>query len=205
MESYGSFDELVTQAFSPTGEDAFKKLYSHIYLCAYNLVGDRHTAEDISSQTLASLYIAWSKNQIRDRSKTRAWVFRVISNAAIDYFRDQARLFVSLEKTDDSEDSSLAEVIPTTDLSDIPEEYLEKQEEDTERKMRVRETLYKLKGTFRICLIQRFVFGMKNPQIAAFLGNSTRQTQRYIAKAIEEFKEIYGYEDQEQQKEEEDQ
>ncbi|MDQ1446475.1 MAG: hypothetical protein QOI20_2939 [Acidimicrobiaceae bacterium] len=72
---------------------AFEQLYvdcfERAYAIALRLVNDRHTAEDIASESLARAFASWG--QIAQLPYRELWVLRVASNLARDHVRRRRR------------------------------------------------------------------------------------------------------------------
>ncbi len=87
------------QAGDPSGlSDLYDRYHTGIFRFLYYRVGDRHTAEDLASETF--IRVLRSLHTFRTKNVTfEAWLFRIARNLAIDHYRKtNGKSHLSLEE-----------------------------------------------------------------------------------------------------------
>lgn len=104
--------------------------YDLLYRYAYRLSGSHHVAEDLTQQTFLSAQS--SRDQLRDVSRAKAWLFTILRNCYLKSLRDPlGHGGISLDQTSEPADveSRSDDEIPVdsaelqTALMELPEEF----------------------------------------------------------------------------------
>jgi RNA polymerase sigma-70 factor, ECF subfamily len=117
------------------GLAGFKRLYLRwlppVYRYFYFRVGNEKEAEDLTSQVFLRVYEELPR--YRDRGQFPAWLFAIVRNRAIDYFRTRSRE-ISLESVDlpDGTYDLLTQAIHSTEIERLRGLILALPEEDQE-------------------------------------------------------------------------
>jgi len=138
----------------------FDELYSRhvdaLFRFAVRQVGRRDIAEEITSEAFLALH----RHQERiDETQLPAWLYTVVRNRAVDYWRRQA-----------AEQRALLE-------------YGRARPTRTEPSSRLEHSLSQnkaLKPVHRVCLILRYVYGMERGEIARETGLSEVQVKGHL-------------------------
>jgi len=137
----------------------------------FRLTGDKELARDLAQDTFIQAYKNLAKTSFT--VSFRAWLYRIATNNALQYFRRQSRLaFVPLD------DNRSTDTIPDA------------AHEGTEAAA-IHEALLKLTGRLRVCLVLHFVDGFKHHEIAKMLGISEDAVRMRVARGCAEFRRLY--------------
>lgn len=120
-------------------EDIYNKYFKYVFLYVYSLSGDKHIAEDITSETFMKALT--SLNSFRGDSDIRVWLCQIAKNSYYSYLRKK-KSFVDLE--------SLPE--PAS------EDNVEQEITNSEASMKVHEIIQSLKEPYKKVFTLR-VFG----------------------------------------------
>src|SRR6266571_5828555 len=124
-------DEPLLIARSQRGDvNAFNSLVLHYQQTVYNvnlrILGDRDTAADITQETFIASFRAIQS--FRGGSSFRAWLMRIASNQACDYWRRANRhpqdSLDTIMDEDEPHDAGLLNALVATDQAANPEEFL---------------------------------------------------------------------------------
>jgi RNA polymerase sigma-70 factor, ECF subfamily len=130
----------------------FDRIYSYLHLS----VGNRHDAEDLTTQTFLRMLEAISRFRWREVPFS-AWLFRIAHNLAMDHFRANRRL--------QSEEQ-------------VPEPYgaeessAEEQAFDSLGRAGMLEMIERLSPEQRQVLTLKFLYGFANAEVASILGKT---------------------------------
>ena len=154
--------------------DALEELYlihfDRIYGYLHMTVGNRHDAEDLTTQTFIQAYRHFDRAQREaDGRPLRPWLIRIVHNLAANYHRDRSRR--PQTPLDDA-----APISQTHDTEDLVE--------GREELQQVLEGVAGLPDDRRSALIMRFALDMDNREIARALGRSEGATKVLIHRAI---------------------
>jgi len=148
-----------------------QQFQSAIVSYLFRLTGDMELARDLAQDTFIQAYKGLSATICT--ISFRAWLYRIATNNALQYFRRQAKLaFVPLD------DSRPPAVDPDAAC------------EDNEAAA-VNEALLKMPERLRVCLVLHFVDGFKHREIAKMLGISEDAVRMRVARGGAEFRRIY--------------
>lgn len=144
-------------------EELYRKYHRELYLYAFSLCKNHHTAEDLTSDTFYKAYLS-----IDEVSYIKYWLFRVCRNLYLDSIR-KSREYSSeivLEKAVSSERNVLDEMI------------------ETEEKRQVYHLVMKLNATYREILILYYFcgFSVKEVSIENSISESAVKTTLYRAR-----------------------
>jgi RNA polymerase sigma-70 factor, ECF subfamily len=130
----------------------FDRIYSYLHLS----VGNRHDAEDLTTQTFLKMLEAIGRFRWRSVPFS-AWLFRIAHNLAMDHFRTRRRL-----QTEDE--------VPEPAGSE--ESSAEDQALDSLGRAGMLELIERLSAEQRQVLTLKFLFGFVNAEVAGILGKS---------------------------------
>ena len=103
-------------------EDIVREYEKNVYNIALRMTGDREDALDVSQEAFLKAYHALGN--FRGESKFSVWLYRIVSNACLDFLRERKRRAeVSLSVGDDEDESAEVEI---RDDSLSPETLLER-------------------------------------------------------------------------------
>ncbi len=150
-------EELVAQAVQGDPQ-AFATLYDvyvdRIYRFVLLRVGDRQTAEDLTSQTFLKAWEHLGRFESRGAS-FRAWLFRIARNLVIDHYRTQK------------------ESVPLDAIADSFSGQAIDMEEKLETRLEVEQiaaALAQLTGEQQQVLTLKFIEGMSTEEVAQVMG-----------------------------------
>jgi RNA polymerase sigma-70 factor (ECF subfamily) len=130
----------------------FDRIYSYLHLS----VGNRHDAEDLTTQTFLKMLEAIGRFRWQSVPFS-AWLFRIAHNLAMDHFRTRRRL-----QTEDE--------VPEPAGSE--ESSAEDQALDSLGRGGMLELIERLSAEQRQVLTLKFLFGFVNAEVAGILGKS---------------------------------
>ena len=154
-----SIEQLVARA-QEGDRDALEELYlehfDRIYSYLHMTVGNRHDAEDLTTQTF--LKMLESIGRFRwGTAPFSAWLFRIAHNLAIDHFRARKRV--------QPEDE-----VP--EPSGVEESSAEEQAFDSMGRAGMLALIERLSAEQRQVLTLKFLFGFVNAEVAGILGKT---------------------------------
>jgi RNA polymerase sigma-70 factor, ECF subfamily len=150
--------ELINRA--RTGERAsigelYERYHVHVYRYLYYLVGDIHTAEDLTSEVFLRMIRSLPNYRYQGIS-FQAWLFQIAHNLAVDFFRKVGnRTQVELEENLHSGDTDLDTTVERNLTSEL-----------------LRRALDQLNQGQREVILLRFITGMPIAQVAQTLRKS---------------------------------
>ncbi len=145
-----------------------------VYRIALRICGNPTDAEDVAQEVFLKLYRSLGKFQ--GESSFRTFLYRVTTNAALDFLRGRKRReAVPLE----TEENSPLAVLPDPDA--LPDEQLERRE----LQRAVRRGIAKLPAGQRTALALRELEGLSYSEIALVLGLSEGTVKSRIARGRE--------------------
>jgi len=151
-----------------------------IYSYLYRLVGDLAHAEELVQDVFLRAYRALPG--LAEGSNHRAWIYKIATNAARDWFRRQSlRRWVPFLRSNDEDEPETEEPGPNDEPS-LP----------VEERMAVAEALGKLSLTYRLPLVLFAIEGLSTAEIAAILGISRSGVKMRLARARALFQSAYG-------------
>ncbi len=153
-----------------------------IYALTFRMVGNREDAEDLAQEAFLN---AWRGLQsFQGESSFSTWVYRLATNACIDYIRRQKR-------RQEVEDTTPLEYEDGDSLS-LPDTTFEPQRKLEQREVqeRVQEGLKRLSDDHRKILILRELSGLSYDEIAVSLGLDTGTVKSRIARARNSLRKI---------------
>jgi RNA polymerase sigma-70 factor (ECF subfamily) len=130
----------------------FDRIYSYLHMS----VGNRHDAEDLTTQTFLRMLEAIGRFRWQS-APFSAWLFRIAHNLAIDHFRARRRVQVEDE-------------VP--EPSGLEESSAEEQAFDSIGRAGMLELIERLSAEQRQVLTLKFLFGFVNAEVAGILGKS---------------------------------
>lgn len=144
-------------------EELYLKYHKEVYLYAYSLCKDHHSAQDLTSDTFFKAYLS-----IDDVSYIKYWLFRVCRNLYLDSIRKQREY--SREDISDKVQS------PEVDILD--------QIIETEEKRQIYDLVIRLSDSYREILILYYYCGFSVKDISSnhSISESSVKTTLYRAR-----------------------
>ena len=130
----------------------FDRIYSYLHLS----VGNRHDAEDLTTQTFLRMLEAIGRFRWQSVPFS-AWLFRIAHNLAMDHFRARRRV-----QTEDE----------VQDLPGQEESSAEEQAFDSLSRAGMLQLIEHLSAEQRQVLTLKFLFGFANAEVAGILGKT---------------------------------
>jgi RNA polymerase sigma-70 factor (ECF subfamily) len=130
----------------------FDRIYSYLHMS----VGNRHDAEDLTTQTFLKMLEAIGRFRWQS-APFSAWLFRIAHNLAIDHFRARKRV----QPEDEVPEPNGAE-----------ESSAEEQAFDSIGRAGMLELIERLSAEQRQVLTLKFLFGFVNAEVAGILGKT---------------------------------
>jgi RNA polymerase sigma-70 factor, ECF subfamily len=81
----------VSKADQAAFSDLIRSTAHALYRVAARIVGNEADAEDGMQESYLRAYDAWQADQFEGRSDAKAWLYRIVTNAAIDALRSRQR------------------------------------------------------------------------------------------------------------------
>jgi RNA polymerase sigma factor (sigma-70 family) len=159
-------------------ESLFGSYRQPIYSYLYRLVGNLDPAEELLQQGFVNAYRALPR--LATDANHKAWLYRIATNAARDYFRRQRlRRWLPFHDEDETDTDSKSEAA--------------EQGEDVDRELaiEVQEALLKLPLNYREPLLLYSVHEMTTAEIAKTLGIGNSAVKMRLMRARELFKRVY--------------
>jgi RNA polymerase sigma-70 factor, ECF subfamily len=133
----------------------YRQHYQAVFRYATRCAGRRDVAEELTSEAFVALWRAFAEIE---QAQLPGWLFTVVKNRAIDYWRRstlEQRHLASLERhpVPERSSSSMVEWLDATPA---------------------------LKPVHRACLILRYVHGLERAEIAARLGLTDNQVKGHL-------------------------
>ncbi len=127
-----------------------------LYRTARYLTGDAHVAEDIVQDVVVK--VLKHRAKVRPGSSARAWLFAILRNTVIDYFRRQGRQFrtIGLDDLSESNDPLLYDAVDAQVLNSVLDAEIE-------------EALNRLPEEMRLAVLLADVEGLSYKEIAEVL------------------------------------
>jgi RNA polymerase sigma-70 factor (ECF subfamily) len=178
-------DEALLITRSQRGDlDAFNQLVLHYQQTTYNVVlrmlGDRDAAADVTQDTFIAAFRAIQS--FRGGSSFRAWLLRIASNQACDYWRRTNRHPLdSLDDVIDEDEphgASMLSMLVASDQAANPEEFLLNQE----LQALIQKALQELPLDQRVAVILCDVQGLSYEEIAASTQTTLGTVRSRIAR-----------------------
>ena len=132
----------------------FDRIYSYLHLS----VGNRHDAEDLTTQTFLKMLEAIGRFRWQ-AVPFSAWLFRIAHNLAMDHFRARRRVQVQTE-----------DELP--ELPELEESSAEEQAMHSIGQAGMMALIERLSAEQRQVLTLKFLFGFANAEVAGILGKT---------------------------------
>ncbi len=160
------------RATNPSRDPGFERLFADysqpIYVYVLRMVGDADRAADITQDTFIKVYR--KLGTLTDEASTRAWIYRIATNTAIDEMR-RRRFVTPMDPSEPGHDRP--------DRSPGPEEQVIGAAIDE----RVQRALGRLRPNHRQCLVLSDVEDMSAQQIGEVMGVSYAAARTLLCRA----------------------
>ncbi len=165
-------DPMSTRTTSPSPDVGFERLFAEhsqpIYIYVLRMVGDADRAADITQDTFIKAYR--KLDTLTDETSTRAWIYRIATNTAIDEMR-RRRFVTRMDPNEPGHDRP--------DRGPGPEEQVIAAAMDE----RIQRALGRLRPNHRQCLILSDIEDMSAQQIGEVMGISYAATRTLLCRA----------------------
>ncbi|MBI4394702.1 MAG: sigma-70 family RNA polymerase sigma factor [Candidatus Omnitrophica bacterium] len=183
-------DELLVQKARQGNRDAFgvlvRRYQTQAVLVAQSVLKNMELAKDASQNAFAKAYFGLSK--FRQDAQFKTWLFRIVFNEATDVYRKEKSRglfkFWSARETEEGEEESILEVIPSNNRS--PREEFEVQE----MKERLERAINQLPAREREVFLLRYLNGFEISGVAETLGIAVGTVKAHLAHGTEKLKSI---------------
>jgi len=171
---------LVASTVAEDREAAFERLFRdhhveiYVYLC--RLVGDRHQAEDLAQDAFLKAYKALTR--LPKDANTRAWLYRIATNTALDWLRRRR----------------LISWLPLFERDNHPAARTSFSEASLES-VAVQRTLARLAARYRVPLVLYGCQGLSTREIAEVLEISPGAVKTRLFRARVRFRQLYAPEE----------
>ncbi len=162
-------------AFSLLYERYFPKIYAYIF----RRLGNREQTEDVVSVTFEKVFLHLDKFRPGGGGTFQAWVYRIATNAVIDYIRKEKHT-ISMAPEDLPE-----EIHPSTGL-DATQEMIKL--EDSEAVQRV---IKKLPQRYQEVIQLKYFSELSNIEVAEVLQISPNNAGVLLSRALKQFSQMY--------------
>lgn len=151
----------------------YDTLQPPLYRYAYRLLGRTDVAEDLVSEAFQRLLRALATGR-GPRHHIQAWLYRVLHNLVVDYYRRPAR-----------SDLPLAEELPA---EGGPEQDVQR----SAAQERVRRALRKLTREQQQVIVLKFIEGLSNQEVAIVLGKPVGAVKSLQHRALTALRRLLG-------------
>lgn len=162
-------------AFSLLYERYFPKIYAYIF----RRLGNREQTEDVVSVTFEKVFLHLDKFKPGGGGTFQAWIYRIATNAVIDYLRKEKHT-ISMAPEDLPE-----EIHPSTGL-DATQEMIKL--EDSEAVQRV---IKKLPQRYQEVIQLKYFSELSNIEVAEVLQISSNNAGVLLSRALKQFSQMY--------------
>jgi len=150
-----------------------------VYALLFRLTSDSEEARDLTQETFLRAF--QSIGRFRGDASLKTWIYRIGINQARNRWRWWRRrkrdVTISLDATDDQNETPLAASLPSDSAPNPEQETLAR-----ERERQLRDALLRLKSAFREAVVLRDVEGFSYEEIAAMLQISIGTVKSRIAR-----------------------
>lgn len=163
-------------------EDIVRAYEKNVYNIALRLCGDREDALDIAQESFLKVYR--SLHLFRGEGRFSVWLYRIVSNTALDYLRARSRRAEDSLTVEDADGESSEREI--ADLSAAPEALLERKL----TRQAVQRCLLRLPEDQRKILLLREIEGFSYEEIGRILSLESGTVKSRIFRARKKLCEI---------------
>ena len=163
-------------------EELMEEHQKAIYNVAYRIVGNYDDASDVAQDAMIKIF----KNlcYFEERSKFTTWMYRIVTNTALDFLKKNRRnKVISIDETISGEENDYGKQLASDEAT--PQELVEQDE----RKQAVLKALYKLTPEHRAVLVLRDINGLSYDEIANVLMCSEGTVKSRINRARKSLRE----------------
>lgn len=167
-------------------QSVFNEFQKPVYNYILRMVKDHPLAEELTQDTFVKIYN--SLPNFRGDSKISTWIFRIATNACLDYFRSRPH------KKDEKTDLLSPEDLLTSNLPDGEQKPPEADEEliNVEMSSCVREYIDDLPDEYRAVILLHDIQGFTNPEIAGITGSTLENVKVRLHRARRKMKEVFS-------------
>jgi len=167
-------------------QSVFSEFQKPVYNYVLRMVKDRSLAEELTQDVFIKTYKSLS--EFRGESKVSTWIFRIATNACLDYFRSRPH------KKDEKTDLLSPDDLLTSTLPDGEQKPPEADEEliNVEMSSCVREYIDNLPDEYRAVILLHDIQGFTNPEIAGITGTTLENVKIRLHRARRKMKEVFS-------------
>lgn len=164
----------------------FSEFQKPVYNFVLRMVKDHPLAEELTQDIFVKIYN--SLPNFRGDSKISTWIFRIATNACLDYFRSRPH------KKDEKTDLLSPEDLLTSTLPDGEQKPPAAEEEliNVEMSSCVREYIDELPEEYRAVILLHDIQGFTNPEIAGITGTTLENVKIRLHRARRKMKEVFS-------------
>lgn len=163
-------------------EELMEEHQKAIYNVAYRIVGNYDDASDVAQDAMIKIFKNLS--YFEERSKFTTWMYRIVTNTALDFLKKNRRnKVISIDETISGEENDYGKQLASDEAT--PQELVEQDE----RKQAVLKALYKLTPEHRAVLVLRDINGLSYDEIANVLMCSEGTVKSRINRARKSLRE----------------
>lgn len=167
-------------------QSVFDEFQKPVYTYVLRMVKDNSLAEELTQDIFVKVYNSLS--DFRGDSKISTWVYRIATNACLDYFRSRPRK--DDEKTDLLSTEDLLKSTHPQDEQKLPtaeEELIE-----AEMSSCIRGYIDSLPEEHRAVILLHDLQGFTNPEIAKITGTTVENVKIRLHRARRKMKEVFS-------------
>ena len=163
-------------------EELMEEHQKAIYNVAYRIVGNYDDASDVAQDAMIKIFKNLS--YFEERSKFTTWMYRIVTNTALDFLKKNRRnKVISIDETISGEENDYGKQLASDEVT--PQELVEQDE----RRQAVLKALYKLTPEHRAVLVLRDINGLSYDEIANVLMCSEGPVKSRINRARKSLRE----------------
>lgn len=163
-------------------EELMEEHQKAIYNVAYRIVGNYDDASDVAQDAMIKIFKNLS--YFEERSKFTTWMYRIVTNTALDFLKKKRRnKVISIDETISGEENDYGKQLASDEVT--PQELVEQDE----RRQAVLKALYKLTPEHRAVLVLRDINGLSYDEIANVLMCSEGTVKSRINRARKSLRE----------------
>ena len=175
-----------TEVFDQQFNRVFGQFQKPIYNFVLRMVKDRPLAEEVTQDVFVKVYKSLS--DFRGESEIHTWIYKIATNACLDYFR--SRPHKKDEKTEILSPEEIIESVLPENQQELPT--AEEEIITAEMSSCVRAYIEDLPEDYRIVILLHDLQGFSNPEIAKITGTTLENVKIRLHRARRRMKEVFS-------------